>query len=67
MSSNDCHLLQDKKVPLQLAYEQGHKDVVNYLAKKDANVDPIQINKVQLTCMYNSSFTCNSTALTVIS
>ena len=39
-------LLQDNKVPLQLAYDNGHKDVVSYLAKKTADIDPIQIKKV---------------------
>ena len=48
-------VLQDNKIPLQLAYEQGHKDVVNYLAKKAADVDPILINKVLFNeqCNYN--------------
>ena len=52
---SDCILLQDKKIPLQLAYEQGHKAVVNYLAKKAADVDPILINKVLFNeqCNYN--------------
>ena len=40
-------------MPLQLAYERGHKDVVNYLAKKAADVDPILINKVLFNEQYN--------------
>ena len=54
-SYSDWSLLQDSKIPLQLAYEQGHKDVVNYLAKKAADVDPILINKVLFNeqCNYN--------------
>ena len=39
-------LLQDNKIPLQLAYQCGHGDIVNYLAKKAADIDPIQINQV---------------------
>ena len=39
-------LLQDDKIPLQLAYEHGHEEVVSYLVKKIADIDPIQINKV---------------------
>jgi len=48
VSNNACILLQDDKIPLQLAYEHFHKDVVNYLAKKTAYIDPILISKVLL-------------------
>ena len=47
-------LLQDNKVSLQLAYEHGHKDVVSYLAKKTADIDPIQINKVLFINSYTA-------------
>ena len=39
-------LLQDNKIPLQLAYQCDHGDIVNYLAKKAADIDPILINQV---------------------
>ena len=45
-------LLQDNKIPLQLAYECGHNDVASYLAKKTADIDPIQINKVLFSKYY---------------
>ena len=48
------NLLQDNKIPLQLAYECGHKDVVSYLAKKTADIDPIQINKVLFINSYTA-------------
>ena len=46
-------LFQDNKIPLQLAYEHNHKEVVDYLAKKSADVDPIQIGKV----LFSESYT----------
>ena len=41
-------LLQENKIPLQMAYKYVHKDVAEYLVKKtvDIPVDPIQISKV---------------------
>ena len=58
MSNNACILLQDDKIPLQLAYEHAHKDVVNYLAKKTAYIDPMLISKVLFSepCNYVRSY-----------
>ena len=63
-------ILQENETPLHLAYKYAHKDVINYLAKKSADIDPIQINKVlfSLPCvdaviyMYNCLYISVSAA-----
>ena len=37
------NLLQGNKIPSQLAYDHGHKDVVSYLAKKTVDIDPSKV------------------------